>query len=116
MTAAQVIQEQKYCIFSGLNDLPTDLWSEGCKAVIQNIYSAKTRSEFLNAMVLRLLEMPVNQLFPLWGNILYALSLRTRPDLLQDIKALFPVIFALGGEAATAEVARAIQDVARWWR
>jgi hypothetical protein len=35
---------------------------------------------------------------------------------MSNIWALFPVIFALGGEAATAEVARAIVDVARWWR
>ncbi len=116
LTAAQVIQVQKYCTFSGLNDLPTELWSEGCKAVIQNIDCGKTRNEFLNAMVMRLLEMPVNQLFPLWGNILDSLSFHTRPNFLQDIKALFPVIFALGGETATAEIACAIVDVGRWWK
>ncbi|MDF5730131.1 MAG: hypothetical protein PUP92_19480 [Rhizonema sp. PD38] len=55
-------------------------------------------------------------LFDFWRDILHELSLRTRPYLLQDIKALFPVIFALGGEAVTAKVARAIEDVGQWWR
>ncbi|ALF56324.1 hypothetical protein ACX27_09550 [Nostoc piscinale CENA21] len=60
--------------------------------------------------------MPYAELLPLWQETIHYLSLHTRPNLLSDIKALFPVIFALGGEAATAEVARAIMDVARWWR
>lgn len=40
---------------------------------------------------------------------------RTRPDLLSDLRALAPLIHALGGESAAAETFRAIQDVARWW-
>ena len=117
LTAEQMIQGQKYCIyFSALDDLPSTLWSEGCKAVIHNIDSAKTRSEFFNAIVVRLLEIPLNELFPLWENILYALSIHTRPKLLQDMKVLFPIIFILGGQAVTAEIACAIQDVRRWWK
>ncbi|MBN3952082.1 MAG: hypothetical protein HWQ38_38670 [Nostoc sp. NMS7] len=56
------------------------------------------------------------ELFPLWQDTLHELSLRTRPNLLGDIEALILVIFALSGEAATAEIARAIVDVARWWK
>ena len=70
----------------------------------------------MSALTCRLSQMPNAKLFPLWQDTLDELSVRTRPNLLQDIKALFPVIFALGGEAATVELARAIQDVGRWWR
>jgi hypothetical protein len=63
-----------------------------------------------------LAQMPISQLFPLWQNALHTLSLRSRKDVLADIKALVPVIFVLGGEAVMGEVAGAIGDVARWWR
>ncbi|WP_341530466.1 hypothetical protein WKK05_14970 [Nostoc sp. UHCC 0302] len=74
------------------------------------------RANALSALASGLLQMPLAKLFPLWQDTLDELSFRTRPNFLQDIKALFPVIFALGGEVATAELARAIADVARWWK
>ncbi|MEA5602446.1 hypothetical protein, partial [Nostoc sp. UHCC 0252] len=80
------------------------------------IRSEEYRAETLSALAPGLSQMPNAKLFPLWQDTLHELSIRTRPNLLQDIKVLFPVIFALGGEAATAEVARAIVDVARWWK
>ncbi|MHC5743783.1 MAG: hypothetical protein ACYTXT_18035, partial [Nostoc sp.] len=74
------------------------------------------RAEALSALADSLSQMPSAELFSLWQDTLHELSLRTRPNLLRDIKALFPVIFVLSGEAATAELARAIVDVGRWWR
>ncbi|MEH2115469.1 hypothetical protein [Nostoc sp.] len=62
------------------------------------------------------IKLPAAELFSLWQDTVHELCLRTRRDLLQDIKALFPVIFALGGEAATVEIACAIVDVGRWWK
>ncbi|MEH1902218.1 MAG: NB-ARC domain-containing protein [Nostoc sp.] len=85
-------------------------------AAARAIQSENSRAYALSALASGLSQMPSTELFPLWQYTLHELSLRTRPNLLQDIKALFPVIFALGGEAATAEVARAIGDVARWWK
>ncbi|OUL23253.1 hypothetical protein BV378_21420, partial [Nostoc sp. RF31YmG] len=74
------------------------------------------RADALSALASGLSKMPNAKLFLLWQDTVDELSVRTRSDLLSDIKALFPVIFALGGEAATAELAHAIVDVGRWWR
>ncbi len=83
---------------------------------IQSDQPESSRAKALNALALPLLEMPTTQLFHLWQQTLHQLSLRTRRDLLTDIEKLVPIIFALGGEATIASVARAIQNVARWWR
>ena len=80
------------------------------------IQDERYRAYALSALADSLSQMPTAELFPLWQDTLHELSLRTRRNLLQDIKVLFPVIFALGGETATAELARAIVDVGRWWR
>jgi hypothetical protein len=69
----------------------------------------------LTALPPRLAELSRRALYPLWDKTLPRLARRTRPDLLADLGALVPVIHALGGEAAIAETARAIQDVVRWW-
>jgi hypothetical protein len=73
------------------------------------------RANALAALAPRLAELPRSALYPLWDETLPLLARRTRRDLLADLRALVPVIHALGGEAAIAETARAIQDVARWW-
>jgi hypothetical protein len=80
--------------------LPSELLPQALAAAreIQNEY---LRANVLSALASGLSQMPSTELFPLWRDTLDKLSLRTRPDLLEDIKALFPVIFALGGEAAT---------------
>ncbi|OUL24650.1 hypothetical protein BV372_28800, partial [Nostoc sp. T09] len=82
----------------------------------RSIQSESSRASALRALAEKLPQMPSARLFPLWQDTIHQLSFRTRPNLLSDIKALFPVIFALGGEVATAEVARAIVDVGRWWK
>ncbi|TFI54929.1 hypothetical protein BLD44_008165 [Mastigocladus laminosus UU774] len=95
--------------------LPREVLPEALAAA-RSIESNYFGTDVLRALALGLSQAPSATLFPLWEHILHELSLGTRPYLLRDIKALFPVIFALGGEAATAEVARAIEDVGRWWR
>jgi len=74
-----------------------------------------TRSITFKKLVPHLTELPRPDLYPLWDETLSHRARRTRRDLLADLRALVPVIHALGGEAAIAETARAIQDVARWW-
>ncbi|MGF1991785.1 MAG: NB-ARC domain-containing protein [Nostoc sp. ZfuVER08] len=118
LAAARAIQSEDYRAYalSALADkLPPELLPEALAAAraIQYDYS---RANALSALASGLSQMPAAELFSLWQDTLHELSLRTRPNLLQDIKALFPVIFALGGEAATAELAHAIVDVARWWK
>ncbi|MDZ8069309.1 MAG: hypothetical protein RMY64_27465, partial [Nostoc sp. DedQUE08] len=118
LAAARAIQHEsnRAKVLSALAEkLPLELLPEAlaaARAIHDEVYCAKV----LSALAGSLSQMPSTKLFPLWQDTLHELSLRTRRDLLQDIKALFPVIFALGGEAATVELVRAIQDVARWWK
>ncbi|MEH2333556.1 hypothetical protein [Nostoc sp.] len=119
LAAARAIQDEsnRAKALSALAEkLPPKLLPEALAAAraIQSEYFLRALA--LSALASRLSQMPSTELFPLWQDTLHELSLHTRGDLLQDIKALFPVIFALGGETATAEIARAIVDVARWWR
>jgi hypothetical protein len=79
------------------------------------------RARALPALVPRLATLPRPGLSRLWleqqdgANLLRFLARCTRADLLADLRALAPVIAALGGEEAVAETFRAIQDVGRWW-
>ncbi len=94
--------------------LPPELLPEAL-ATAREIQSEYNRAKTLSALADKLAQMPQSQLFHLWQDSLHRLSLRTRKDLLQDMQAILPTIFALGGHKAMAEVNCAIQDVARWW-
>ncbi|WP_220451016.1 NB-ARC domain-containing protein [Nostoc sphaeroides] len=118
LAAAREIQSESnraYALSALAEKLPPELLPEALAAA-REIQDEDYRANALSALASGLSQMPSTKLFPLWQYTLHQLSLRTRPNLLQDIKALFAVIFALGGEAATAEVARAIGNVARWWK
>ncbi|MDZ8032784.1 hypothetical protein [Nostoc sp. DedSLP04] len=117
LAAARAIQSEsdRANALSALAQKLPDILPEALAAA-RAIQGDDFRANALSALADSLSQMPSTELFPLWQDTLHELSLRTRRDLLQDIKALFPVIFALGGETATAEIARAIVDVARWWR
>ncbi|RCJ41332.1 hypothetical protein A6770_09475 [Nostoc minutum NIES-26] len=95
--------------------LPPELLPEAFAAA-KSIQDEYYYLSVLSALTEDLSQMPFADFFPFWQDILHKLCLKTRPNLLQGVKQLFPVIFALGGEAVTVEIARAIQDVARWWR
>ncbi|WGV27274.1 NB-ARC domain-containing protein [Halotia branconii] len=117
LTAARAIQDEKYraSALSALADKLPEVLPEALTAA-RAIQDESHRADALGALASGLSKMPNTKLFPVWQDTLDELSLRTRPNLLADIKALFPVIFALGGEVATAEVAHAIIDVGRWWK
>ncbi|MFN6540367.1 MAG: hypothetical protein RM021_029010, partial [Nostoc sp. EkiNYC01] len=118
LEAVQAIQDEYYraeALRALADKLPDVLLPQALEAA-QAIQSESSRAQVLSALAFGLSQMPPSQLFPVWQHTLHQLSLRTRPNLLREIKALFPVIFALGGEAATAEIARAIVDVGRWWK
>jgi hypothetical protein len=59
--------------------------------------------------------LPSDRLYPLWREVLHFASGRSREDLLISLKALIPVLTALGGAEAAGETAHAILDVTRWW-
>ena len=85
-------------------------------AEARQIQQDKYRTQVLCAWANPLSQMPTIQLYPLWQNTLYTLSLHTRRELLSHMAALTPVIFSLGGEEAIKNTAIAIQEVSRWWR
>lgn len=75
------------------------------------------RSESLAAIVPHLEKLPTDTLYGCWIKMLYALTTRTtrnRPDLLSDLRVVYPVILKIGGEQALNDTAQAILDVGRW--
>jgi len=71
--------------------------------------------EALAGLAPHLAQLPRPALYPLWEETLPLLACRARRGLLADLRALAPVMVALGGEKAVGEAFRAIQDVGRWW-
>ena len=69
----------------------------------------------LAALAPQLAKLTSTTLSPLWSRTLRLLATRTRRDLLRDLITLLPLLTALGGAEAVAEIARAIRDVGRWW-
>jgi DNA polymerase III delta prime subunit len=84
-------------------------------AAAREIESESARAKALSALAKRLANQPLSWLYPLWAETLPVLARRTRKNLLSDLRALTPLIHALGGEQAVGETFRAIQDVGRWW-
>ncbi|PWH13141.1 MAG: hypothetical protein DDG60_10645, partial [Anaerolineae bacterium] len=84
-------------------------------AAVREIYHEYARAQTLTALAPRLAALPRSALYPLWAETLLVLTRRTRKDFLSDLRALVPLIHALGGEQAVGETFRAIQDVSRWW-
>ncbi|MDY7003748.1 MAG: NB-ARC domain-containing protein [Cyanobacteriota bacterium] len=117
LAAAQQIQNEEYrgrYLRALTKKLTPEMLPEAL-ATVRQIQSKKYRGSVLKALSKKLTQIPKTQLYPLWQNNLYALSLQTCPNLISDIKALTPAILFLGGEEATNNTAIAIQDVSRWW-
>ena len=94
--------------------LPESLLPEAVTAA-REIRDADDRARALAGLAPRLAALPRPAFYPLWTEALPALARRTRRDLLSDLRALEPVIPALGGEPAVVETFRAIREVGRWW-
>jgi hypothetical protein len=84
-------------------------------AAAREIEDEYDRSRALAGLGPYLAEFPRTILFSLWRETLRILSTHRRRDLLGDIRALAPVVAALGGGEAVVEIIGAIQDVFRWW-
>ncbi len=86
-------------------------------AAARELASAEYRAVVLPALAPKLVECyPTSKLAGEWQAILRSYSTNQRSDLLQDIKAIIPVILALGGKEAVEATFQAIQQVCRWWR
>ncbi len=95
--------------------LPEPLLGEALAAA-RWIRDKESRAQVLAGLEPHVAQLPSQQLYPAWQETLSVLAIRsTRRDLVSDLRALAPVIAALGGEEAVAETFRAIQDVGRWW-
>ena len=73
------------------------------------------RAQPLAALSPQLARLCRDEIRPFWEETLRLSATRSRRDLLTDLAALAPVIFALGGPEAIEETCRAIEDVGRWW-
>jgi hypothetical protein len=73
------------------------------------------RREALAALAEEMAKLPRDVLYPLWTEAMHRLADRARESFLNDLQALAPIILALGGADATAEIIKTIQDVGRWW-
>lgn len=82
---------------------------------VQAIDGEPSRTKELGALALPLTCLQLADLFRVWHGTIHRLAARTRRDLLAEIRALGQVIATMGRTEAMAGVARALQDVGRWW-
>jgi hypothetical protein len=94
--------------------LPPDLL-RAALAAARDVRDASACTAALGALAPHLIQIPRQNLYPMWQETLPVLARRTRRDLLADLRALVPVIVALGESDAIAATFRAIQDVAARW-
>ncbi|BAY47895.1 hypothetical protein SAMD00079811_55140 [Scytonema sp. HK-05] len=117
LAAARQIQDESYrakALSSLADKLPPELLSEAVAAA-REIQSESSCADALSSLADKLSQIQKTPLFDHWRETLHILSVHTRPNLLNDINALTPVIFTLGDEQAVKDIASAIQDVSRWW-
>jgi len=62
-----------------------------------------------------LAEKSIDHLYSLWVDTLHILSKRTRRDLLSDIAAMSPVIFALIDPESNEDIVQGIIDAGHLW-
>jgi len=84
-------------------------------AASRAVDSGLERSRLWAELVPYILELPSDNLYPIWKEILRFQVTRTRRDLYADLGALSPILSRLGGPDAIAYTFRAIEDVNRWW-
>jgi hypothetical protein len=114
--------EDEYARAQGLAGLaphlPEPFRREALKKALgaaKEIQYMDARARALGALVPFLTRLPRTSLYSLWCETLSDLARRTRQDILSDLRALAPVIAALGGQEAVAETFRTIQSTGRWW-
>ncbi|GCE58654.1 NB-ARC domain-containing protein [Microcystis aeruginosa] len=93
--------------------LPESLLPEALE-IARGIGGESDRAKVLKALTATL--TPANVDLSFWQDILHALGTLTRPNFLETIPNLAPLILHFGGEVALREVYQSIRDVSRWWR
>ena len=82
--------------------------------IARGIGDESSRAGALKALTATL--TPANVDLSFWENALHALGTLTRPNFLETIPNLAPLILHFGGEVALREVHQGIREVSRWWR
>jgi hypothetical protein len=82
---------------------------------VLRLNEAQFRLQTLEQLAPHLAKRPLNELYPLWNELLRRVASRTRPSLLASLPALAPVLVALGGPEAVAEQALLIVEVGEWF-
>ncbi len=117
LDAAQAIGNEIYrarALTDLVPHLPADLLPKALAAA-QAFGAQERRVKALTDLAPHLARLPSSDLYDPWRKALHILADRTRQNLLSDLQALVPVIRALGGPSALADVFHAIQEVGRWW-
>ncbi len=81
----------------------------------REIDDQEKRFAALSSLAPYLAELPLDVLVRLWRETLPRLVLRTRKDVLADIRAMQPVVARVWGDDGLVAVARAVLDVGRWF-
>ena len=84
-------------------------------AAARSIDQEEQRGAALTALAPSIATLPVGVLNRLWLETLPVLATRARRDLLVDLRALVPVLTALGGAATLEGTVQSILTVTRWW-
>jgi hypothetical protein len=98
-----------------LTDLPRADALARATAAARDLDNAQRRVAAFHLLAAPLASLSPCALVSVWQETLRVLSRRSRRDLLGDLTALAPLLHALGGPTAVAEVVCAVEDVARWW-
>ncbi|NEO65973.1 MAG: hypothetical protein F6J98_38530, partial [Moorea sp. SIO4G2] len=78
------------------------------------IGSESNRADALHRLIKSLTPSSVD--FPFWQQILDGLASLTRPNFLEALPQLAPLIIKFGGIEALRETVAAVEDVSRWWK
>ena len=93
--------------------LPQNLLPEALE-VAKTIENKDDRAKVLKMLMEKLTPSSVD--FPLWQQILDCLASLTRPDFLEALPQLAPLIIKFGGIEALRKTVAAVDDVSRWWK
>jgi len=94
-------------------NLPQSLLPEALEAV-GAIGDESNRLVALQDFIERLTPLSIDD--PLWQKILHTLAILTRPNFLEALPHLAPLIIKFGGVKALRETVKAVKDVSRWWK
>jgi hypothetical protein len=69
----------------------------------------------VRAIASRLTELPIRSAGELVSRMLRVIAALHRPEFLNDLRCLTPVVVRLDGMPANDEIAQAVQEVCDWW-